>query len=710
MRFVLSFLLLTAALRPNLSAQSLDALLLSTLKGQRPAALSEISIQGKSYWSVLAKVNPAFSVQQAQEAGILVGAQAGGVISLKIPVGKTNLLLDLPGINLAVAAPKAQPSLERARKDTRADSVHQGLSLPAPLRGKDVVIGITDWGFDYTHPTFYDSALQQTRILAAWDQFKQSGPAPGFGYGTEYSNPAELLQAGSDTSNIYAVHYHGTHVAGIAAGAGAGTSHVGMAPEADLLLVTFLVDAGAVLDAFQWMKQKADQANKRLVVNMSWGLYYFGTLDGQSLLSQAMDALALQGVVFVSSAGNNGDVNFHLSHEFTGDTLRSGIEMYPYSAHPNMWGQCLSFWGQPNKPFALQLELRNASNQYLASSTWYQSSQGPSVFPDTVIYAGGDSLRISVLLESAHPINQRPHAQIKVQQISGNLKLNMVATAASGTLHAWNVTELNNGVGNWGMPFSAWVNGWAAGNRDYGIGEPAAGASVLSVASHSPEFFPAPGSPMANGYLSLFSSKGPLITGKMKPDVSAPGGNITSAVNSYTNASYTFAASVSFNGRNYPFGKASGTSMASPAAAGVAALVLQANPNLSAEEVRDILRQTAREDLRTGDLPDSGHVQWGHGKIDALAAVHRALNLSNMVLNSHGNQVFVFPNPSSGKIQINSQDWPAEGKMAELHDQHGRRLRQIRLFSDRSSHIEPALPPGMYLLSCGRLHWSLKVD
>ncbi len=464
-------------------------------------------------------------------------------------------MLELPGINLAVAAPKAQPSLERARKDTRADSVHQGLSLPAPLRGKDVVIGIADWGFDYTHPTFYDSALQQTRILAAWDQFKQSGPAPGFGYGTEYSNPTELLQAGSDTSNIYAVHYHGTHVAGIAAGAGAGTNHVGMAPEADLLLVTFLVDAGAVLDAFQWMKQKADQANKRLVVNMSWGLYYFGTLDGQSLLSQAMDALALQGVVFVSSAGNNGDVNFHLSHEFTGDTLRSGIEMYPYSAHPNMWGQCLSFWGQPNKPFALQLELRNASNQYLASSTWYQSNQGPAVFPDTVIYAGGDSLRISVLLEAAHPINQRPHAQIKVQQISGNLKLNMVATAASGTLHAWNVTELNNGVGNWGMPFSAWVNGWAAGNRDYGIGEPAAGASVLSVASHSPEFFPAPGSPMANGFLSLFSSKGPLITGKMKPDVSAPGGNITSAVNSYTNASYTFAASVSFNGRNYPLAK-----------------------------------------------------------------------------------------------------------------------------------------------------------
>lgn len=710
MRLILAFLLLGLALVPAASAQTLDALLQSTLKGQRPAALSEISIQGNAYWSVLATVSPAFSVEQAEQAGLRVGAQLGSVVSLKIPAGKTELLLTLPGIQLAVAAPKAQPSLERARKDTRADSVHQGFSLPAPLRGKDVVLGITDWGFDYTHPTFYDSALQQTRILAAWDQFKQSGPPPSFGYGAEYNSPAELLQAGSDTSNIYGVHYHGTHVAGIAAGSGAGTPHVGMAPEADLLLVTFLVDAGAVLDAFQWMKQKADQAGKRLVVNMSWGLYYMGTLDGQSLLSQAMDALAQQGVVFVSSAGNNGDVNFHLSHEFVGDTLRTGIEMYPFTAHPNMWGQCLSFWGEVGKPFAFQLEMRNASNQFLGSTPWYQSSQGPLVFSDTVMYAGGDSVRVSGLLESAHPINQRPHAQMKVQQISGNLKLNLVATAATGKLHAWNVTELNNGVGNWGMPFSAWVNGWVAGDRDYGIGEPAAGGSVLAVASHSPEFFPAPGSPMANGYLSLFSSKGPLITGKMKPDVSAPGGNITSAVNSYTNASYTFAASVSFNGRNYPFGKASGTSMASPAAAGVAALVLQANPNLSAEQVLDILRETAREDMRTGELPDSGHLQWGHGKIDALAAVHRALNLSNMVLNSQGNQVFVFPNPSSGKLQIKSPDWPKEGKLAELYDQQGRRLRQIRLFADRSSTIEPPLPTGMYLLSCGRLHWSLKVN
>ncbi|MDA0309251.1 MAG: S8 family serine peptidase [Bacteroidetes bacterium] len=708
LRFPLAFFFcfFTAATQ----AQQLDALLNGSLNGLTSSAFSEISIEGKRYWSVLAKVNPSFSTETALDRGILCGKRAGNVLSLKVPVGQTQSLINLPGLEMAMAAPKASPLLERARKDTRADSVHQGFSLPTPLRGKDVMIGITDWGFDYSHPTFYDSALQQTRIVAAWDQFKRSGPAPSSGYGTEYASPAELIQAGTDTSNIYDVHYHGTHVAGIAAGAGAGTAHVGMAPEADLLLVTFLVDAGAVLDAFQWMKEKADQAGKRLVINMSWGLYYIGTLDGQSLLSQAIDALAQQGVVFVSSAGNNGDVNFHLDYTFSSDTIRSGIEMYPFNAHPNMWGQCLSFWGEPAQPFSVQIEIRNNSNQWLASSFWYHSSQGPAWLPDTTIYAAGDSVRISVLLESAHMLNQRPHAQIKVQQISGNLKINIVATASSGRLHSWNVTELNNGVGNWGMPFSAWGSGWIQGNRDYGIGEPASAASVLTVASHTPEFYPAPGSPMANGFLSLFSSKGPLITGKMKPDVSAPGGNITSAVNSYTNASYTFAASVPFNGRNYPFGKASGTSMASPAAAGVAALVLQANPNLSAEQVRNILRETAREDIRTGSLPDSGHVQWGHGKVDAMAAVLKALSISNMELIGTGNSVSVFPNPSQGTVQINSLNWPTDGLDAEIFDSMGRRIRQLRLFASHSSSIEPALPKGTYLLSCGHLHWKLLIN
>ena len=83
-----------------------------------------------------------------------------------------------------------------------------------------------------------------------------------------------------DTSNIYSYATHGSHVAGIAGGSGAGTKYRGVAFDANYLLVTFLVDEGAVIDAFEWMYQKSLEEEKRLVVNMSWGLYTWGLWTG----------------------------------------------------------------------------------------------------------------------------------------------------------------------------------------------------------------------------------------------------------------------------------------------------------------------------------------------------------------------------------------------------------------------------------------------
>ena len=74
-----------------------------------------------------------------------------------------------------------------------------------------------------------------------------------------------------------------------------------------IYLSPFLVDEGAVLDAWEWMYQKSLEEGKRLVVNMSWGLYHAGTLDGNSVLSTAISAYTDLGVVFVNSGGNNGD-------------------------------------------------------------------------------------------------------------------------------------------------------------------------------------------------------------------------------------------------------------------------------------------------------------------------------------------------------------------------------------------------------------------
>ena len=88
-------------------------------------------------------------------------------------------------MDLVELASRAVPDLDKARYGTRVDSVHAGFNLPQPFHGEGVLVGVLDWGFDYTHPMFYDTALTTSRIRAVWDQYRQAGPPPsGYRYGT----------------------------------------------------------------------------------------------------------------------------------------------------------------------------------------------------------------------------------------------------------------------------------------------------------------------------------------------------------------------------------------------------------------------------------------------------------------------------------------------------------------------------------------------
>lgn len=69
-----------------------------------------------------------------------------------------------------------------------------------------------------------------------------------------------------------------------------------------------------------------------------------------------------------------------------------------------------------------------------------------------------------------------------------------------------------------------------------------------------------------------------------------------------------------------------GTSSACPGVAGVAALVLSANPDLGSAQVKDVLRGACRRiDDRPGEYDDSGHSsRYGYGRVDAELAVSLA--------------------------------------------------------------------------------------
>ena len=622
-------------------------------------------INGEWYLSMLGRTNSQFNSTELQDHYILFQNPVAGILTLKVPFQQLNAIEQLNGITYLQIAARIHNNLDKAIIDLRADSVHLGIGLPQGYAGKDVLIGITDWGFDYTHPVFYDTLLQQHRIYAAWDQYKSSGPAPnGFNYGTEYSNTQSLLAAGSDTANIYSYSTHGTHVAGIAGGGGATAAYRGVAYEAQFLFVTFLIDEGAVLDAWQWMYQKAIATDKRLVINMSWGLYHFGTLDGTSLLSQAITAFSNLGVVFVNSGGNNGNVNFHLKKTFTNDVLKSRIEFYDYNANPNMWGQSIHAWGEVGQSFSNGIIVTNTSNAVLAQSPLYSTSLS-SNYVDTFLVVNQDTIWFNISADAAHPLNGRPQIRLRVKNTHANLRVQLHSTASSGTVHYWNVTELITEVGNWGMAFLAAGTGTTSGDNQNGISEPSCADDVISVAAYATQYATASGS-LVGGALASFSSKGPRYDGAMKPDIAAPGVGIASAISSFTNGNYTSVANTNFNNTTYHFAKFSGTSMAAPMVAGVAALMLEANPYLSSAQVKEIMMQTARQDSYTGAIPNEGSPQWGAGKINAYAAVQLAVQTLGVLDTKPQIEWSVYPNPVQHYLHFTIVELPPYAEVIAL--------------------------------------------
>ncbi|MFX0211713.1 MAG: S8 family serine peptidase [Candidatus Hodarchaeota archaeon] len=109
-----------------------------------------------------------------------------------------------------------------------------------------------------------------------------------------------------------------------------------------------------------------------------------------------------------------------------------------------------------------------------------------------------------------------------------------------------------------------------------------------------------------NDNMADFSSLGPTPDGRTKPEIVAPGANIVSCRASGTNT----GSPVDDN-----WTEADGTSMACPHVAGVVALMLDKNKQLTSSQVKAILMETA---VDIGATPN----EMGAGRVDALAAVN----------------------------------------------------------------------------------------
>jgi serine protease AprX len=138
-----------------------------------------------------------------------------------------------------------------------------------------------------------------------------------------------------------------------------------------------------------------------------------------------------------------------------------------------------------------------------------------------------------------------------------------------------------------------------AGPSSRTIGSPGAAADVITV-----------GATDRNDGVARFSSRGPTADGRTKPDICFPGTDIVAARASNTSMGQPL---------NDRYTASSGTSMATPHMAGLAALLLQAAPDLTPAQVKTVLMDTA---LNLGQDPNTQ----GAGRAQAEQAFHAIQN------------------------------------------------------------------------------------
>jgi hypothetical protein len=121
------------------------------------------------------------------------------------------------------------------------------------------------------------------------------------------------------------------------------------------------------------------------------------------------------------------------------------------------------------------------------------------------------------------------------------------------------------------------------------------------------------------GELWLGSGTGPTADGREGVTLCAPADRIVTAYAAGSDWAKARRNLIANDGGLY--GLSSGTTASAALTAGVVALMLQADAKLTAPRIKRILQETAKQDGNTGRVPNP---LWGHGKLDAYAAIARA--------------------------------------------------------------------------------------
>jgi len=597
-------------------------------RGPGPESEAEVEVPGPTgvradRLGVLVRTRAGSVDLSAAGEGVEVITTAGEVVVARVTLDGLRRLARLPEVVYIEAGWRLAPELDRSVPAIGADRLHLG---EPPLRGEGVLIGSVDTGVDYEHLDFRadedgDGFEERSRILYIWDQTQtetESGSGSGDGdrdrdrpFGTEYTR-AEIeaeLAGGQELALVRQRDEsgHGTHLLGIAAGDGSSSQagYVGVAPEAELIVVKTTFYTGDVVAGVDYIFSKARELERPCVVSLGLG-GHFGPHDGTSNLDLALVSLLGPGQVIVVSAGNEGDERVHISGElrYPGDALQ--FDFLP--AEETVY---LNFWYPGEAGFALELETPVTATRGLSQVV--RAAPGELVIQETP--AG--TVSIDNASGGPNPNNGDKQIGVLLEGVKPGQpwRLRLIAEYGSGRFDGW--------------PGLASMGEFPQGDSELTISEPGDAEGLITVGAYTTRYewrsitggeYHFRGASPA-GQIAPFSSRGPTRDGRRKPDLAAPG---TAIISSLARGS-ELAGLPELCAPDGVHAVSQGSSLAAAHVAGTVALMLQAGAeagvHLYPEEIAEKLREAAGEWADTEeDLPEPELV-WGAGRLDAALGV-----------------------------------------------------------------------------------------
>lgn len=600
------------------------------------------TIDNRAYISATVRITSENDIAALEQIGVIIQCKFDkGLMTTLIPIDKIEEVAAIEGVTRINVASYMRPLTNLARQATNVDDL---LTLSQDARdagllkkydGSGIILGIIDDGIDFQHKAFTDKN-GNTRIKRA--------------YCYNGSTVTDWTGSGSLPTTDDSSEDHGTHTSSIAGGSSvvvSGTNvtvtddhsaatYGGMAPGADLFLAGTQLATTYILNSFQKMAEYADAQGKPLVVSNSWGSSIYAR-DGYSDMSDVLAQyfgdnnpnhiclFATGNEAGMANGGQGGGryVTGTASQASPlGTILRSPawLEDYGYQYYS---GWLANAWTRGTNCTGIGINIYVINKNTGAISNTYNYTSTNSAGTYQTVTLGGINMSVRVYFDYVASNNKH---QVALRATNYKTTSNYVIA-----IEVYPIGGTNSTVDIYGGDYTyltGYVNtsghNWQYGSDDLSMGDEAMDPSVISVGSYVTRY----GGENSVGDISDFSSyaaEGVGPTGVMHPWITAPGEVIISAINHYVSSGNH--GTVTVNNSTAPYGEMSGTSMATPAAAGIVALWMEAaqevDKTLTTSDVKNIMALTAIHDQWTSGA-NSSH--FGNGKINALAGVEYILS------------------------------------------------------------------------------------